>query len=236
MSYFGFCQVKVLDGYRMTPCFLLRLELCNKLNIFYIIEQPESSLLFRYKPFWRLLKKHSAHRVKCSLGAFNAQRPHGKAGPMTTVLTCQCSFLFRSSWSCLCLDSLKVVFWGTAPFLKQLSRQVTSKQRRQQQLKRNMSGQASSPDCSAEPIHAGGNFVESAASSNWILHGSIAMVLVRLDVSDIPVFFNKKYWMIIGGTCWVLELSRESHNWVIASVSIVGLLGWRGCMYAWVVY
>ncbi|CAL1128416.1 unnamed protein product, partial [Cladocopium goreaui] len=95
------CFKSTAEGNRLARRLAYLLELCHKLKIFYIIEQPESSLLFRYKPFWRLLKKHGAHRVKCSLGAFNA------------------------------LTVKPVVFWGTAPFLKKLSRQVTSKQRSQ---------------------------------------------------------------------------------------------------------
>lgn len=54
------------------PINVLRLELCHKLGVTCIIEQPSSSLLFRYKPFFRLLRRHGARRVKCALGAFHA--------------------------------------------------------------------------------------------------------------------------------------------------------------------
>lgn len=50
----------------------VRLELCHKLGIHWIVEQPTSSLAFYYKPFWRLIKRHGAKRAHCSLGAFNA--------------------------------------------------------------------------------------------------------------------------------------------------------------------
>ncbi len=51
---------------------ILRLELCHVKGMFYVIEQPISSLLFEYKPIKRLLKRHGARQVRCSLGAFNA--------------------------------------------------------------------------------------------------------------------------------------------------------------------
>ena len=49
-----------------------RLELCVKKGVYYIIEQPVSSLLFQYRPVKRLLRKHGARVVKCMLGAFGA--------------------------------------------------------------------------------------------------------------------------------------------------------------------
>lgn len=51
---------------------LLRLELCHIKGIYYIIEQPTSSLLFRYKPIKQLLERHGASFVRCALGAYNA--------------------------------------------------------------------------------------------------------------------------------------------------------------------
>lgn len=52
---------------------LPRLELCHKLGVFYILEQPSSSLLWHYGPVFRLLKRHGARCVKCSLGAYGAR-------------------------------------------------------------------------------------------------------------------------------------------------------------------
>ena len=52
--------------------FFARLELCHKLGIFWVIEQPTTSLLFFYRPLRRLIKRHRAKRVGCSLGAMNA--------------------------------------------------------------------------------------------------------------------------------------------------------------------
>ena len=194
----------------MSPCFKLRLELCHKLKIFYIIEQPESSLLFRYKPFWRLLKKHGAHRVKCSLGAFNALTV--KPVPRLQFWNVNALFICRSSWLRLCLDSRKVVFWGTAPFLKKLSRQVTSKQRRQQQFKGNKSSQASSA------IHISQHkLVQVPASSNpqfpqagyctglskWCWWDSLCPMSQFSPTKD--------YWMNIGGTCSDLELHIDRY-------------------------
>jgi hypothetical protein len=75
-----------------------RLELCWRKGIFYVIEQPSSSLLFHYKPLrdpWKhlfkrvlysfvvrfhnlcvptknLLWRHRAHMSECNLGDFNA--------------------------------------------------------------------------------------------------------------------------------------------------------------------
>ena len=51
---------------------LPRLELCWRKNIFYIVEQPISSLVFVYKPLKRLLRRHAAYSVTCALGAYGA--------------------------------------------------------------------------------------------------------------------------------------------------------------------
>lgn len=51
---------------------LPRLHLCDKLGIYWVLEQPTSSLAFYYKPLRRLVKRQRAKRVRCSLGAFNA--------------------------------------------------------------------------------------------------------------------------------------------------------------------
>lgn len=49
-----------------------RLELSFQKGVFYVVEQPLSSLLFLYRPVRRLLKRHRAQKVVCSLGAYGA--------------------------------------------------------------------------------------------------------------------------------------------------------------------
>lgn len=49
-----------------------RLELCYRKGIYYVVEQPISSLLFQYRPVRRLLKRHKARRIHTSLGAYGA--------------------------------------------------------------------------------------------------------------------------------------------------------------------
>ncbi len=50
----------------------LRLELCWRKNIYYVLEQPTTSLLFMYKPIKKLLARHGAKFVTCSLGVYGA--------------------------------------------------------------------------------------------------------------------------------------------------------------------
>lgn len=52
--------------------FSSRLELCQRKGIYYVVEQPISSLLFRNKPVRKILKRHGAKNVVCDLGAYGA--------------------------------------------------------------------------------------------------------------------------------------------------------------------
>ncbi|CAL1165178.1 unnamed protein product [Cladocopium goreaui] len=86
-------------------CYLL--ELCHKLGIFWVIEQPTTSLLFFYRPLRRLMKRHGAKRVGCSLGALNAN------------------------------TTKPVFLWGTVPFLGAFNIRPTALRRHQLQKIRN---------------------------------------------------------------------------------------------------
>lgn len=80
-------------------CYLL--ELASRKKCFWVVEQPTSSLLFRYRPMRALLRRHKAIQVRTSLGAFGA----------STVKP--------------------VVLVGTAPWLSKLERKTTPVRRRQ---------------------------------------------------------------------------------------------------------
>ena len=45
----------------------LSLDFAWRRHVYYFIEQPVSSVMFKYKPLLRLLKKHGAKRVAVSL-------------------------------------------------------------------------------------------------------------------------------------------------------------------------
>ena len=108
---------------------LLRLELCHKKKIHYIVEQPVSSLLFRYKPMKLLLKRHGARCVTCVLGAFGA--PTVKPVPWLKFISTTLFVDFQKKSKIPFCDSIippckiKVVLWGTAPFLPQLGRRAS---------------------------------------------------------------------------------------------------------------
>ncbi|CAL1149091.1 unnamed protein product, partial [Cladocopium goreaui] len=59
-------------GNRLARRLCYMLELCFRKKVFYIIEQPQSSLLFQYKPLKKLLLRHGARMGQCSLGGYFA--------------------------------------------------------------------------------------------------------------------------------------------------------------------
>lgn len=93
--------VSTAVGNRLARRLAYLLELCHIKGIYYIIEQPSSSLLFRYKPIKQLLERHGASFVRCALGAYNAS------------------------------TLKPVTLYGTAPFLDNLALQPSKLKRQQ---------------------------------------------------------------------------------------------------------
>lgn len=52
-------------------CYLL--EFCWQHDIFYLIEQPQTSLMFDYAPLAHVLRRHRAKMTTCDMGAFGAR-------------------------------------------------------------------------------------------------------------------------------------------------------------------
>ena len=75
------------------------LEYLHKRGIFYIIEQPRSSVMFQHPRLHNLLRKHKAKRVSDELGQYGAE------------------------------TLKPVLFVGTAPFITKLGGQCTPQQR-----------------------------------------------------------------------------------------------------------
>ncbi|CAL1174247.1 unnamed protein product [Cladocopium goreaui] len=89
------------EGSRLARRLMYLMELCYRKGIFYVVEQPISSLLFQYGPMRKMLRRHGACRVTTWLGAFNAQ------------------------------TLKPVVLWGTCPFLEKLIAQPSKLKRMQ---------------------------------------------------------------------------------------------------------
>ncbi len=79
-------------------------------GIFYIIEQPMSSLLFEYQAVRKLLRRHKAIRVYTALGAYNA--PTLKPAPWSVLIKVYV-FMILVSLSILFVtfDFSKPQFW-----------------------------------------------------------------------------------------------------------------------------
>ena len=83
---------------------LVILRLCMARGVYYIIEQPRSSIMFEYPPFAKFLQKHPARTCHTEMGAF------GMKAEKDTILK------------------------GTAPYISELERRLNSQERKRLRL------------------------------------------------------------------------------------------------------
>ena len=91
---------KVIRHNRLVSRMCVMLEYCFERGIYFIIEQPRSSLMLKHPRLRRLLRKHGAKLVSNELGSLGAE------------------------------TLKPVLFYGTAPFMHKLEGRCTPEQRR----------------------------------------------------------------------------------------------------------